>query len=460
VPRFARLRRPIRRLLRSGPPTAPYLHPIGPQVPPDAHVQQVLDLCMRVGEVLLSSGEGAGETTEAMLRVAEAFGLRTVDVDITGTAVTVCCHRGTAATPITSMRLVTYRGLDLTLLARVYRLVERAEQGRALSPTAADLDRAVRADRPYPRWTATAGSAGLAASLALLLGAPAVAVVVAFAVTAVIDVLGRALARVRLPSFYRQVVGGFVATGATSLFFGVGILPAGTRPEVVVAVGITVLLSGFALVGTVQDAIGGYTVTAAGRGAEIGIASAGLLTGVVLGLKVAQRTGMALDVAAALPTSSAAVVVTVAAAGLASACFALGGYAPPLSLLFAAAAGAAGRGTYVLLVAHGWGPVAATGVAAAVVGAGAGLLRRVGRVPWGRVPPLVVVLAGITPLLPGLTAYRGFYQLAVEGVVDGLVTVSLALAIGLALAAGVVLGQFLTRPRTIPLAPADAEDRR
>jgi uncharacterized membrane protein YjjB (DUF3815 family) len=46
-------------------------------------------------------------------------------------------------------------------------------------------------------------------------------------------------------------------------------------------------------------------------------------------------------------------------------------------------------------------------------------------VPWGKVPPLVVALAGISPLLPGLTAYRGFYQLSVEGLVDGLVTVTL-----------------------------------
>jgi len=84
-----------------------------------------------------------------------------------------------------------------------------------------------------------------------------------------------------------------------------------------------------------------------------------------------------------------------------------------------------------------------------------GLLRRKGRVPWGKVPPLVVALAGISPLLPGLTAYRGFYQLSVEGLTDGLVTITLALAIGLALAAGVTLGQFLTRPEATPLSPSD-----
>jgi len=40
-------------------------------------------------------------------------------------------------------------------------------------------------------------------------------------------------------------------------------------------------------------------------------------------------------------------------------------------------------------------------------------------------------------------------------VADGLVTVTLALAIGLALAAGVTLGQFLTRPKETPLSPSD-----
>jgi uncharacterized membrane protein YjjB (DUF3815 family) len=227
-----------------------------------------------------------------------------------------------------------------------------------------------------------------------------------------------------------------------------------------VAAGITVLLSGFAVVGTVQDAIGGYHMTAAGRAFEIAVVSAGLLTGVVLGLKVAQHAGVQLDVAADLPPSGARIAVSLVAASVASAFYALGGYAAPRALLFAALAGAAGRGTFVLLTSFGAGPVAATGVAAVVVGAAAGLLRRVGRVPWGTVPPLVVALAGITPLLPGLTAYRGFYQLSVEGLADGLVTVTLALAIGLALAAGVTLGQFLTRPNATPLLSAEAPPRR
>jgi uncharacterized membrane protein YjjP (DUF1212 family) len=143
-----------------------------------------------------------------------------------------------AATPITSMRLVAHRGLDLTLLATVYRLVEAVERGKLdLRETAIALDDAVRATHPYPRWVSTAGSAGLAGSLALLLGSPWVAVLVAFVITAVIDVTGRLLTRRRLPSFFRQVVGGFLATAATAAFFAVGMLPEGTEPALVVAAG-------------------------------------------------------------------------------------------------------------------------------------------------------------------------------------------------------------------------------
>jgi hypothetical protein len=193
------VRRPARKLLTPGPQTVQLLHPIGPEVPDDRHVQQVIDLCIRIGEVLLSSGEGSGETTETMLRVADAFGLSAVDVDVTFTAITICCHRGMAATPITSMRLVTHRGLDVTLLAKVYRLVEQIERGRGLRPSAAALDEAVAAIHPYPRWVATTGAAGLAGALALLLGSPWVAVLAAAAVTAVIDVTGRYLANAGCP---------------------------------------------------------------------------------------------------------------------------------------------------------------------------------------------------------------------------------------------------------------------
>jgi uncharacterized membrane protein YjjB (DUF3815 family) len=126
---------------------------------------------------------------------------------------------------------------------------------------------------------------------------------------------------------------------------------------------------------------------------------------------------------------------------------ALAGYAPLGSLAAAALTGGVGWAAFGALTsfAH-FGPVVATGLAAVLVGLASELFRRVTRTDRH-----VIILSGIVPLLPGLTAYRGFYQLAsATEVVDGLATVTLALAIGLALAAGVTLGQSVARPRPAP----------
>ncbi|OZM82668.1 threonine/serine exporter ThrE family protein [Pseudonocardia sp. MH-G8] len=453
------LRKEAYGLLHAGPPSVQLMRPLGPRVPDDARVQQVLDFCMRVGEVLLSSGESADETTQTMQRLAAVAGLSAVDVDITFTSITMCCHRGMSAAPVTSMRLVRHRSLDLTRLEEVARIIERLERAELdLDAAATELSEAVSAPHPYPRWVATTGWAGLAGSIALLLGAEPLTALVAFLVTALIDRLGRLLNRWGLPAFFQQVVGGMVATGVTLALFAVGMFPPGTRPSLVVAASITVLLSGLSVVGTVQDAISSYYVTSAGRAAEIMLLSAGLLTGVVLALKIGFEFGVALEVAGELPTGVAQFGISALAGALAAASFSLAGYARLRPLLAAGLAGALGWSTYgALTQVVAFGPVAATGAAAVVVGLATGLLRRV-----GGVSPLVVTLAGITPLLPGFSAYRGFYQLAVEGLADGLVTVTIALGTGLALAAGVAFGDFVARPRTQPVLgltepPSEAE---
>ncbi|BBG05127.1 MULTISPECIES: threonine/serine exporter family protein [Pseudonocardia] len=449
--RFARrlrgaLRRDAKRLLTPGPSTVPMLM-LGPQVPDDAQVQQVLDLCMRIGEIELSSGESVDEVTATMLRLANAAGLPAVDVDITFTSITMCCHRGNAAHPVTTMRLVRYRTLDLSRLAETEQIVRDLEAGeldvRAASSRVSDV---VRSPHPYPRWVATFGWAGLAASIALLLGGGPITATAAFVTTAVIDRIGRLLARWGVASFFQQALGGFLVTASTILLISIGLFPAGTRPSFIVAAGITVLLSGLSVVSTVQDALTGYYLTAAARIVEISLLSAGLLTGVVLGLQLGFQFDVPIEVSGDLPSSVGQFGLSVMSGALAAAFYALAGYAPLRSLPIAGAVGAASWAVYgVLTQVFGIGAVPATGAAALVVGLAAGLLRR-----GTDTPPMVVTLAGVTPLLPGLAAYRGFYQLAVEGVSEGLVTVTIALAIGLALASGVALGQFVTRPRRRP----------
>lgn len=411
---------------------------IGPSVPSDSHAQQVLELAIRIGEVLLSSGETVAETTASMLRVADALGLPSCDVDITFTSITMCCHRGMEAGPVTTMRLVRYRSLDLTRLTQVADLVQRLERGEIPTAEAStELSALTSARHPYPRWMATLAWSTMAASIAVLLGGGAAVAAVAFAATGIIDRVGRLLNRAELPFIFQQLTGAALATGLTICLLWLNVLPPGTRPSLVVAATLTVLLSGLSVVGAVRDAIDGFFLTATARAAEGAMFSAGLLAGVVLALKLGVYLGVTLEVADQLPPSGGSAVTRLVAAGLTSAMFALAAYTP---LRFLPAAGITGSvlwGIYTVLELSGFGPVVSTGGAAVCLGVGTGLLRH-----WTGMSRLVVTLAGITPLLPGLTAYRGFYQLGVAGAADGLVTIILATAIGLALAGGVALGEW------------------
>ena len=47
---------------------------------------KILDLALRVGEILLSSGAGAADVTATMLGITRHFGLRNSDVDVTFTS--------------------------------------------------------------------------------------------------------------------------------------------------------------------------------------------------------------------------------------------------------------------------------------------------------------------------------------------------------------------------------------
>ena len=222
--------------------------------------------------------------------------------------------------------------------------------------------------------------------------------------------------------------------------------PPGTQPSLVIAAGLTALLSGLTVVGTVQDAISGFYVTAAGRAAEIALLSAGLLAGVILGLKLGLVFGLDLNPAEPLPADRAGFGLATVAAALSAAMFALATYAPLRSLPAAfAIGGTAWAVSAAVTMVTDFGSVAASGVAATVVGLATGLSRR----GSGRLTQ-VILLSGIIPLLPGLTTYRGFYQLATQDVVSGLVTLVLALAVGLAIAAGVALGDLLARPAPHP----------
>jgi len=405
-------------------------------------VQRVLDLALGIGTAQLACGVGAVDVSASMQGVLEAYGVRRCQVDVTYDRILVSYRAWVGADPLTAMHRVRSRSTDYSRLQALDRLVQRVAAGDLdRSEANAELDQIVRAPHRYPRWVATAALAAAAAGMAVLLGGGVLVACVAAGTTAVIDRIGRVLNRSGVLMFFQQIVGAAVATGVTVVLTVVDLV-AGTNPSLVAAANIVVLLSGMAVVGAVQDTLTGYYLTGVARGVEIALFSVGLLVGVTVALKVALAFGVDISIAPDIVAPALlSVPVRVVAGGIVAAAVALAGYAPLRGLVAAGIAGAAGSAVFLLLSYAGTGLVASSFVAATLIGlAGAVLSRRV------RLPPLIVAMAGIIPLVPGLTTYRGFVSLVNGDAVSGLTYLSAALATALALGAGVLCGQFLSDP--------------
>ncbi|OZD58273.1 hypothetical protein CH263_23690 [Rhodococcus sp. 06-1059B-a] len=417
----------------------------------DAVVAEVLDLAVRVGEVLLASGTAAMDTTTQVQNVAATYGLARCDVDVTYNSITISAHRGPTRPPSTTMRIVHYRSMDFTRLAAVDRLI-RSIRLKLIPPSQAldTLDAITTAPHPYNRWTATFAWAGMAASIGVLLGGGVLVAVVSFLTTMVIDRIGRVLNRVGLPFFFQQVVGGFVAaTPAITLYNFQDQLGVTVSPSLVIAAGVTVLLSGLSLVGSVQDAITGAPITASARFFEVLMMTGGIIAGVATSLKLAAIIGSDLPLISNTAPPDILEVPTKVLAGAAAALFyALACYAEKRALTAAFLGGFAGALVSLLVQTVDTGPIIASAFAATVVGFAGGLMAR-----RALIPPLIVAVAGITPLLPGLALYRGLYAILNDQLLLGISSLFAAFGIGCGIAAGVTLGEWgartLRRPRIL-----------
>ncbi|ULN38272.1 threonine/serine ThrE exporter family protein [Mycolicibacterium smegmatis] len=411
----------------------------------DLHTRKVLDLVIRLAEVMLSSGSGTADVVATAQDVAQAYRLTDCVVDITFTTIIVSAPPTADSPPLTIMRAVRTRSTDYTRLAELDALIRDITSGGvSVDQAHAAMDVVTERPHPYPRWLSTAGWAGFALGIAMLLGGSWLTCLVAALTSAAIDRTGRVLNRIGTPFFFQNVVGAAIAT----LVAVAAYLVTGEGLTALVATGIVMLLSGLTLVGSVQDAITGHMITAVARLSEALFMTAGIVVGILAGLQIATVAGVTIQLnidatqAFVTPYRPGPIVLAVIGAALASVCLTIASYAPWRTLL---PAGLAAGFAEVVLIGLGWagfGQVVATGVAAVGVGLFATLLsiRR-------QAPALVTSTAGITPMLPGMAVFRAVYFFAVEDRFgDGLAQLLAAGATALALGAGVVLGEFIGSP--------------
>ena len=401
-------------------------------------IQRSLDLALRVGEMLLSNGAGAADVTATMSSITQFLGLRNVLVDVTFTTLTMSYEAGVDEPAITMRRQVTHRESDYADLTDVDHLVgDLLNEELSREEAAARILQLSSSGHPTPRWAVTVSWGVTATGVALLLGGGWVVMLLAAVSGAALEVLQRRLTRLRLPFFYSQADGGFLAT---TLAVGVAATNVPMDPSLVVTASIVMLLAGLGFIGAFQDALTGFYITANARILEVLIATVGIIVGVSGGLGLGRWLGVDVLVDPDLSAGLSYLPGVIIGSAITAAGFAFSAYSPARILAPIAVIGGLGGGISFALIETQVHPAAASGIAAFFIG-----LVSYSVAGWSRVPPLVIVVSSIVPLLPGLSIYTSLTLLAAENF-TGISAMITAVAVAVLLSSGVLLGEYVAQP--------------
>ena len=400
-----------------------------------------LDFCLRVGELLLSSGAGAADVTATMQSLAYHFGVRQPDVDVTFTSLRMSYQTAPEEPTVIQVRQVKQRDIDYEDLTLVDHLVRDVLSDRVdLVEARTVLARIVSSGHHTPRWATTVGWGVMCAGVALLLGGNLTVIVIAFAAAVCIDRLQLVMARRRIPFFYQQVAGGGVAT---VLALGASLTRLDVDPSLVVTANIVMLLAGIGFMGALQDALSGFYVTAGARLTEALLSTAGIIGGVSGGLSLGQFFGVSIGQLDPGFSSWEGVTMVALGSAICAGAFAFACYAPPRIIAPIALISAVAVVISQWITLQGFSRAWATALAAFFIGLVSYTVA--GRM---RVPPLVVVVSAVVPMLPGISIYRGLALLGGGDSMasEGLLAMATAASVAIAISSGVILGEYVAQP--------------
>jgi uncharacterized membrane protein YjjP (DUF1212 family) len=401
--------------------------------PGDSVSPRALDLVLRVGELLLASGEATERVNESMLSLAVAYELPRADVAVTFTVITVNVHPGHGAMPVTGGRAIRRRSPAYWRLVALHALVQEASVGLLdVEEAHRRLAEIKRMPPPYPPWLIVVFLGLIAASASVMVGGGPLVAGTAFVATVLGDRTAAALARRGVAEFFQLTVAAAISAASASLVIAVG---APAHASAIVTGAVLALLPGRPLVASIQDGITGDLISAGARLLEVFFIVAAIVSGLGVVVYVAVRLGIPVKVND-LPAAPVSLLpVTVIAAAAVSLTFAVCLAVPRRALAAAALGGALIWVVYVLARGVGVTPVLASAIGAVLVGVLGNFLAR-----RRQEPALPYIVPAIAPLLPGTALYRGMIELNLGLPQAGVLSLIGGMSVALALGAGVNLG--------------------
>lgn len=412
-----------------------------------------IELTLRVGELMASSGASAKETVVMMRRICHAYGLNRAQLDVTYNVIMASYYPGEGLPPVTAMRNVSPVLPNLSKVSKVNELVAQITGGISISRATRRFDRIRKSGPPYPVWLAALASGGISMTVQGFYTTSPKVLILALIVGVLINRFVYMLRLVGLPTIFQQLFGGWlvvaIAAGVAWLNGHPIIAFLGYISPTTIAVScIFQMVAGARFVAGVHDAIDGYYVTATARVLEVIMLTTGLVIGLVTGLDAARRFGIAVQIDATAPVAGSVPIPFVAGAVTCTAIlWAIGNFANLRTVLMTAGVTLFGWLAYWGVKQMPIDPVFAS-FAGPLVGAfiATVLVRRI----W-QVPVFGVINGMVLPYLPGLALYLGLIQMVGSSSADpdpskGSATLFTAAVTALAISAGANLGVFLGRP--------------
>ncbi len=430
--------------------------------------REVLNFSLRLAETMFHYGADTVDVDSAIVAVCAAYGLDDVEIDITNQSVIINyvsdidevddrtrainlsepedSAPGKERFSHTVMRVVRSWSENYAALDDIYKLINDITAGGLPRHRAERrLHKINTAKKPYSPMVIMLANIVAAFSLVLALGGSLAAGAVGGIVFLAIHFVNSLISKLKMPGFFNMAAGAGVVTFAAiyisdeaSIFSQVGFHVSAPH---IVAAGLIMLLPTARLVSTVQDALNGFPLTAAGKFVSTGMSFLGIVVGLASAVAVLSVLGVSeLDITETRFVG-AGLGISYTFFMLASLAFAVTTHARWRTLLWILLISTCGFWVYqgyTLMFGAGAGR-ANTAFAALVIGLMSTFLAY--RL---HAPASIFYVPALTFLLPGLSVFRGLYLFTVEANSDaGVPGMVAAIAIILSMASGVVLGSYL-----------------
>ncbi|WP_298592313.1 threonine/serine exporter ThrE family protein, partial [uncultured Rothia sp.] len=268
------------------------------------YARDTLNFTLRLAEAMFHYGADAMDVDSAIIAVSSAYGLDSVEVDITNQSVTInytsdpdiymesrISKRNANAEERfthTLVRVVRSSTENYEALSEVYGLIYKITRGgMTLEMADLELNQITHRPKPFPPLVVWAANLACAGTLTAALGASFATALSAVIIFIPVYLLIQWLSSIGIPAFFRMAASAGLMTFLAIWLGGEGsilsVLQRQGEPisaPLVVAAGMIMFLPTPRLVGAVQDAINGFPVTAAGRFVSTGMSFLGLVVGI------------------------------------------------------------------------------------------------------------------------------------------------------------------------------------